>query len=421
MPAQTLRAAGQRRRGRPAGRTSAGHAWPGRPPPPRAELPLLWDRGPHRQHGTLRVRGPPTSVHEAAGQPVLAVFRGPQAYVTPSWYPSKAATAKVVPTWNYAVVHLRGGCAAVEDAPGCARWSVATDTHEAARSRTAGRSATRPGLHRADAARHRRHRIVVESVQAKWKMTQNRDAADRAGVAAGLASLGTDETRAAARVGAPGALLDRDLGVLHQLGELLGLCLDLLRHLIPGLLPMGSAPISSMRFLKSGDWIAFDHLGAQAREHVLGRGRRREHAEPGADVEPSGRPPARSAPSGSADEALGGGHRQRPQLAGLVCGSTGVIVSKDIVTRPPIRSVTGGLCPYRDVRGSVRSGSRTAYRSGVARCRCRWSRSCRCPGSWRFQHGHQFGDVLRRRVGVDHQHVRHHGDDGDRREVLLKS
>lgn len=177
-------------------------AWPTAAGPEAEHLPLLWDRGPaDGAHGTLRghvARANPVW-HEAAGQPVLAVFRGPQAYVTPSWYPSKAASAKVVPTWNYAVAHLRGRLRAVEDAPWL-RTLVGrlTDTHE------------EPFAHRwqvSDApddyiAQMLRAivgiEIVVEAVQAKWKMSQNRSAADRAGVAAGLDSIGTDATRDAA-------------------------------------------------------------------------------------------------------------------------------------------------------------------------------------------------------------------------------
>ena len=177
-------------------------AWPSAAGPEAEHLPLLWDRGPtDGTHGTLRghvARANPVW-REAAGQPVLAVFRGPQAYVTPSWYPSKAATAKVVPTWNYAVVHLRGRLRAVEDAPWL-RTLVGrlTDTHEAAFAHR-WQVSDAPEDYIAQMLRAIVGiEIVVESVQAKWKMTQNRDAADRAGVAAGLASLGTDETRAAA-------------------------------------------------------------------------------------------------------------------------------------------------------------------------------------------------------------------------------
>lgn len=173
-------------------------------------LPLLWDRGAQDgaqdgarpgAHGTLRghvARANPVW-REAAGAAVLAVFHGPQAYVTPSWYPSKAANAKVVPTWNYAVVHLHGRLRITEDAAWL-RALVArlTDTHEASRA------------HRwqvddapADYVEQMLRAIVgieveVSSVQAKWKASQNRSASDRAGVAAGLASLDSDAARALA-------------------------------------------------------------------------------------------------------------------------------------------------------------------------------------------------------------------------------
>ena len=51
-----------------------------------------------------------------AEQPVMAVFHGPHAYVTPSWYATKAQTGMVVPTWNYVVVHVRGTLRVIEDA-----------------------------------------------------------------------------------------------------------------------------------------------------------------------------------------------------------------------------------------------------------------------------------------------------------------
>jgi transcriptional regulator len=165
-------------------------------------LPLLWDRGAgDGPHGTLRghvARANPVW-RDAAGAEVLALFQGPQAYVTPSWYPSKAATAKVVPTWNYAVVHARGRLRVTEDAA----WLRAlvgrlTDTHEATRA------------HRwqvddapADYVVQMLRAIVgievqLTSLQGKWKVSQNRSAADRDGVAAGLESLGGDEARAMA-------------------------------------------------------------------------------------------------------------------------------------------------------------------------------------------------------------------------------
>ena len=174
-------------------------AWTSAAGPAAEHLPLLWDRGPgDGAHGTLRghvARANPVW-REAAGAEVLAAFQGPQAYITPSWYPSKAANAKVVPTWNYAVVHLRGTLRVIEDAA----WLRAlvgrlTDVHEASRTQR-WQVDDAP----ADYIEQMLRAIVgieieVTSLQGKWKLSQNRSAADRAGVAAGLAALDTDTAR----------------------------------------------------------------------------------------------------------------------------------------------------------------------------------------------------------------------------------
>jgi transcriptional regulator len=190
-----------------AARLVAGHplamlAWAAPDGLEAEHLPLLWDRGDgDGEHGTLRghvARANPVW-HEADGRPVIAVFRGPQAYITPSWYPSKAETAKVVPTWNYAVVQLRGTLRAVADAP----WLHAlverlTDTHEAPRPHR-WHVSDAPADYIAQMLRAIVGiEVAVDAVQAKWKMSQNRSEADRAGVAAGLDALSRDEARAAA-------------------------------------------------------------------------------------------------------------------------------------------------------------------------------------------------------------------------------
>lgn len=165
-------------------------------------LPLLWDRGPgDGEHGTLRghvARANPVW-REASGSEVLALFQGPQAYVSPSWYPSKAAGGKVVPTWNYAVVHLHGRLRTVEDAAWL-RTLVGrlTDTHEAAHS-LPWQVDDAP----ADYIEQMLRAIVgieieLTQVQGKWKASQNRSASDRAGVAAGLEALDPDAAHAMA-------------------------------------------------------------------------------------------------------------------------------------------------------------------------------------------------------------------------------
>lgn len=165
-------------------------------------LPMMWERGAgDGARGTLRghvARANPVW-REAADAEVLAVFQGPQAYITPSWYPSKAETAKVVPTWNYAVVHLHGRLRITEDAA----WLRAlverlTDTHEAAHAHR-WQVSDAP----ADYIEQMLRAIVgieieVTQLQGKWKVSQNRSASDRAGVAAGLGSLGDADAMALA-------------------------------------------------------------------------------------------------------------------------------------------------------------------------------------------------------------------------------
>lgn len=125
------------------------------------------------------------------GSPALAIVTGPDAYISPSWYATKAEHGKVVPTWNYSVVHLRGAVAVHDDAS----WvrdlvTRLTDRHEA--SRSAPWAVTDAPSDYID--KNLRPivgvELVVSSVAAKAKLSQNRSDEDRAGVAAGLASDG---------------------------------------------------------------------------------------------------------------------------------------------------------------------------------------------------------------------------------------
>jgi transcriptional regulator len=121
------------------------------------------------------------------GQSCLVIFMGPDAYVTPDWYPTKAATHKVVPTWNYAAVHVRGTIRIVDE-PDWLAQQIAdlTAAHEAARP-----APWLPVDAPADfiAAQQRAViglEIVITAIEGKWKMSQNREAADRDGVVRGM-------------------------------------------------------------------------------------------------------------------------------------------------------------------------------------------------------------------------------------------
>jgi transcriptional regulator len=140
--------------------------------------------------------------------PVLVIVRGPDAYVSPSWYASKAEHGRVVPTWNYVVAHVHGELVAHEDTG----WLAAH-----VRRLTAVHEQDRPEPWSVDDAPERfiggqlRAIVGVEvritRVEAKWKLSQNRPPADVAGVLAGLTADGEHEVATAveaARGGQPG-------------------------------------------------------------------------------------------------------------------------------------------------------------------------------------------------------------------------
>lgn len=160
-------------------------------------LPLLYDEheGPH---GTLRghVARANALWRLCDAQPVLAIFHGAQAYVSPSWYPTKAETHKVVPTWNYAVVHAHGTLRAIDDAA----WLRAFVTRLTARHEAGRPAPWAVSDAPADYIEQMLRaivgiEIVVERIDAKWKTSQNRNAAERDGAARALAQEPSEAAR----------------------------------------------------------------------------------------------------------------------------------------------------------------------------------------------------------------------------------
>jgi transcriptional regulator len=153
-------------------------------------LPVLWE-GDRLVGHLARANGHWRRILD--GSPALAIVTGPDAYVSPSWYAAKAEHGKVVPTWNYTVVHLRGHVTVHDDA----EWvrglvTRLTDRHE-------GRRAEPWAVTDAPAdyvAKNLRPIVGIEvsisQVEAKAKLSQNRSDEDRAGVAAGLTADGHD-------------------------------------------------------------------------------------------------------------------------------------------------------------------------------------------------------------------------------------
>ena len=151
--------------------------------------PFLIDDEPG-PHGRLRAhlaRPNPQLSDLAVADTCLIVFQGPQHYITPSWYATKRETGKVVPTWNYVIVQVRGRPTLVDDATWLRQLlDDLTDRHERARPQpwsvadaparfVAGQIKGIIGLD-----------IPIDRIEGKWKVSQNRPAADREGVAAGL-------------------------------------------------------------------------------------------------------------------------------------------------------------------------------------------------------------------------------------------
>jgi transcriptional regulator len=78
-------------------------------------LPLMLSKDKTKLHGHIARVNPLVKIAGSNKPSVTAIFHGPNAYVTPAWYPSKKESGKVVPTWNYAVVHAQGNIKLIED------------------------------------------------------------------------------------------------------------------------------------------------------------------------------------------------------------------------------------------------------------------------------------------------------------------
>ena len=94
-------------------------------------LPLMLSADKKKLHGHIARMNPLMKIAQSSDTAVTAIFNGPNAYITPAWYPSKKESGKVVPTWNYAVVHVQGHIKLIEDA----QWlrnhvSQMTNIHE---------------------------------------------------------------------------------------------------------------------------------------------------------------------------------------------------------------------------------------------------------------------------------------------------
>lgn len=159
---------------------------------------LYADEGPH---GTLRAhlaRANPQLAELAQANECLAIFHGDEDYISPGWYATKRETGKVVPTWNFMTVHAWGAPRVIDDAAWLRRQvEDLTNVHEA-RQPAPWQVDDAPADYLATMLKGIVGvEIPIARIEGKWKMSQNRSEADRAGIRAGLRAQGKDDFAAA--------------------------------------------------------------------------------------------------------------------------------------------------------------------------------------------------------------------------------
>jgi transcriptional regulator len=157
-----------------------------------SHIPFLYDAedGPHGTLWAHLARGNPQLKDLGAGQEALAIFEGPHGYITPRWY----ATHPAVPTWNYSIVHAYGTAEPIEDVAALERLVARLADHHESGAEAPWRLADQPEKYRQGMLRGiSGFAIRVTRLEGKFKLSQNRDATDRARVIAGLREEGSAE------------------------------------------------------------------------------------------------------------------------------------------------------------------------------------------------------------------------------------
>jgi transcriptional regulator len=162
---------------------------------------VLKDDGPYGVIECHLARANPHWKSLAEGSEALMIFSGPEGYVTPNWYPSKIDHGKVVPTWNYAVVHAYGRARVVDDrhwlrhhvteltaqqeSGDARRWAVSDAPESYIDTMLRGIVG---------------FRFAIARLEGKWKMSQNREMKDREGVVRGLGERSTGDDHEIAEI-----------------------------------------------------------------------------------------------------------------------------------------------------------------------------------------------------------------------------
>jgi transcriptional regulator len=157
-------------------------------------VPLEWRDGALQGHVA---RG--NELAERDGAQVLAIFHGPDAYISPNWYPGKRETHREVPTWNYAVVHVHGRLRVIDDAAWMQSFLAAlTQRHEATEPDPWRIEDAAPGHVGKQLRAIVGIEISVDRIEGKFKLGQNKPEADRRGAIEGLHRRGHGDDAALA-------------------------------------------------------------------------------------------------------------------------------------------------------------------------------------------------------------------------------
>lgn len=176
--------------------------------PEATHVPVVLHREPGSK-GLLRCHFARANAHwrnVLSSPTVLVIFQGPQHYITPSWYPAKQEHGKVVPTWNYVVVHVRGHGRLFEGKELIEHLHALTNQNEGAfnepwsvddapKDYIEGLSKDIVGVE-----------ISIIAIEGKCKLSQNRPESDREGVAAGLRAINSSASLEMAQLVTRGGL-----------------------------------------------------------------------------------------------------------------------------------------------------------------------------------------------------------------------
>jgi len=148
---------------------------------------VLKDEGPYGLIECHLARANPHCNELGEVSEALMIFQGPEGYITPNWYPTKAQSGKVVPTWNYAVVHAYGRPEVMNDADWLRRHvTELTVQQEKSEARPWAVSDAPDRFIEVMLRGIVGFRFAITRLEGKWKMSQNREPPDRAGVVKGL-------------------------------------------------------------------------------------------------------------------------------------------------------------------------------------------------------------------------------------------